>query len=326
MPANSFGQHFRITTFGESHGIALGVVIDGCPAGVLFDETLLHEWMQRRRPGSSSVVSSRNESDIPEILSGMFEGKTLGTPIAIIVRNQDARSEDYQKIKNNPRPGHADDVWQEKFGHADYRGGGRASGRETGARVMAAAIAQMFVQTISPEILIQGVITQIGPLTLTPEEQKNHFTGRVEKFLLQAKEEGKNYGGVVDLTIAGAPKGLGQPVFHKFKSDLASAYMSVGATSAVEIGDGFASASAEGSEFHRRGETESPYGGIRGGITTGEPISVRVAFKPPASVLDVAKKGRHDPCIVPRALPVCEAMTWLVLADHLLWQRLDRII
>ncbi|MBI4211657.1 MAG: chorismate synthase [Deltaproteobacteria bacterium] len=311
MPANSFGQRFVITTFGESHGPALGVVIDGCPANILFDHNLLDQWMARRRPGASAIVSGRNEEDRVEILSGVFEGKTLGTPIAMMVRNKDARSEDYADIKINPRAGHADDVWHDKFGHVDHRGGGRASGRETVARVMAGAVAHMVARELCPEISIHGRATNIGPLNLPAEQDA------LEQFLMAAKVDGKSYGGIVEVRMEGVPRGLGEPVFHKFKSDLACAVMSIGATCSFEIGAGFGAATAEGTIFHRQaGETQ--YGGIRGGITTGEPIVFRVAFKPPASVLDVAKKGRHDPCIIPRAIPVVEAMAWLVLADHLL--------
>lgn len=309
MFANTFGTKFRVTTFGESHGPAMGVVIDGCPAGLNFDHELLLRELARRRPGSSNIVSARNEADTPEILSGVFEGKTLGTPIAILIRNQDARSEDYATLANNPRAGHADDMWQQKFGHVDPRGGGRSSGRETVSRVMAGAVAQMLVRSKFPGITVAAQAVQIGPLTLPQDE------AQLENLLVSAKAEGKSYGGVAELRLENVPQGLGEPVFRKFKSDLAQALMSVGATIGVEFGAGFAATQAEGSEFHGSSEQEK-YGGIRGGITTGEPILARVAFKPTASVLDVAKKGRHDPCIVPRALPVLEAMSWLVLAEH----------
>ena len=337
MSANTFGQIFKITTFGESHGPAMGVVIDGCPSGVVWDEKLLVQQLERRRPGFSNVVSQRKEADVPEVLSGVFEGKTLGTPITIVVKNSDARSKDYDKIKNEPRPGHADDVWKNKFGHADHRGGGRSSGRETVSRVMAGAVAQMLAQTLMPEIKVLGFASQIGPFQLdesekspSPEKVESsvaRFPGaeqeKVEQLLLKAKEEGKSYGGVAEVCVTGVPSGLGQPVFHKLKADFARALMSVGATSGFEMGEGRNSVDAEGSEFHSR--SKSPYGGVRGGISTGEPITMSVFFKPTSSVLDVARQGRHDPCIVPRAIPVLEAMIWITLADHLLWQRTDTI-
>ena len=319
MAANTFGDRFCVTTFGESHGPAMGVVIDGCPAGVRFDEALLLREIARRRPGGATV-SSRAESDAPEILSGVFEGKTLGTPIALVVRNQDARSADYAGLA--PRAGHADDVWREKFGHSDPRGGGRSSGRETLCRVMAGAVAQMLLAQVAPELRVSSFASRIGPLALRHAGDRS---AEVEALLLDAKAKGLSYGGVADVRIENCPAGLGQPVFHKLKADLAAAWFGVGSTSAVELGEGAEAALAEGSEFHRRAPEASPYGGVRGGISTGELITARVSFKPTSSVLDVAKQGRHDPCIVPRALPVLESMAWLVLADHWLWARTDRV-
>lgn len=340
---NSFGRRLILTTFGESHGAALGAVIDGVPAGIKWSDEILLRELSRRRPGSSSVVSARAESDRPEILSGVFEGRTLGTPIAIIVRNQDARSSDYAEIERNPRAGHADDVWKTKFGHTDPRGGGRSSGRETLSRVIGGSVARMVLAELAPKLLIKGFAQQIGPFALDhadssseagaeidPEKSVARFPARkekqslVERLLTEAKAEGKSYGGTASIQVTGVPVGLGQPVFHKLKADLASAFLGVGAASAIEIGAGSAAVSAEGSEFHTRTETEV-YGGIRGGISTGDPLSVKVLFKPTSSVLDIAKKGRHDPCIVPRAIPVLEAMAALVLTDHLLWARTDQI-
>lgn len=348
MARNTFGKHFRITTFGESHGPAMGVVIDGCPAGVHWNEELLLFNMQRRRPGfyggnNESIVSSRKEEDLPRVLSGIYEGKTLGTPITLVVENKDTRSKDYDEVKKQPRPGHADDVWRLKFGHVDHRGGGRSSGRETVSRVMAGSVAEMFLQQVSGssssvqavasakqiaqfkafesehfELSKEHINQYVARLPQTEEEQK-----RLHDFLLLAKEKGKSYGGLISLKIMNVPAGLGQPVFHKLKSDLASALMSIGAVVGVELGDGFLVSDKEGSEFHK---TETPsYGGIRGGISTGEVISFNIAVKPTSSVLDVAKKGRHDPCIVPRAIPVIEAMASIVIADHFLWQRMDQI-
>ena len=346
MPANSFGSRFVVTTFGESHGAALGVVIDGCPAGVPFDLSLLTSELERRRPGGA-LVSGRRESDQPEVLSGVHEGRTLGTPIAILVRNEDARPADYAEVAARAgslrpaRPGHADDLWLSKFGHADPRGGGRASGRETVSRVMAGAVARMLLRELAPELRIQGLALQIGPLALSSAErtatadltsvQIDGFPARfpspekspeVTRLLESAKLEGSSHGGRALIRVSGVPAGLGQPVFHKLKADLASAFLGVGATSSVEIGAGSDAAGAEGSAFHA--SSRGQYGGIRGGISTGEPIEAIIGFKPTSSVLDVAKKGRHDPCIVPRAIPVLEAMMALVLADHLLWTRADQ--
>lgn len=340
MSANSFGQLFKITSFGESHGEALGVVIDGCPAGVSFDIKLLNKNLNRRRPGQNSVVSQRNEADNPEILSGVFEGKTLGTPICIIVRNQDQRSADYADIKNNARIGHADDTWVSKFGHVDYRGGGRSSGRETLARVLGGSVAQMLCSQMKPDIVVKGFATQIADVVLSEEEKKHIWELQIDNFVTRlpsleknqkiiellesAKKNGESYGGIVEVQIKNLPVGLGQPVFHKFKSDLAAAAMSIGATTSFELGAGNLAAVQNGQSFHSEMKS-SVYGGIRGGITTGELVHFKVGFKPTSSIKDISKKGRHDPCIVPRAVPVLEAMTWLLIADHLLWSKLDRV-
>lgn len=337
MSASSFGSRFVITTFGESHGTALGVVIDGCPAGIHFDEALLIKELERRRPGGA-LVSQRQEGDQPEVLSGVFEGKTLGTPIAIMVRNKDQKSQDYDSIKNSPRAGHADDVWQMKFGHRDHRGGGRSSGRETVARVMAGAVAQMVCKQLAPQMQLKGFSSQVGTFALSDSESAqvwtqdiDSFTARfpsaqhekVKELLTLAQAQGESYGGTAEIRIKAAPGGLGQPVFHKLKADLAQAYMSVGATSGVELGAGSEAPNEKGTAFHQSSQSEN-YGGIRGGISTGEEIMMKVHFKPTSSILDVAKKGRHDPYIVTRAVPVLEAMTWIVLADHLLWMKADR--
>jgi len=327
-------------TFGESHGAALGAVIEGCPAGLKFDHELLQKELHRRRPGQSDVVTQRNESDRAEVLSGVFENKTLGTPIAVLIRNQDAKSNDYQNIKNEPRAGHADDVWHEKFGHNDYRGGGRSSGRETAARVIGGAIAQMLNQTLAPKMQVIAYADQIGEFRLTSKEETEFINSnksiddyllrfpssqhdQVIELLRKAKDEGESFGGSIRLVIRNPLKGLGQPVFHKLKADLASAMMSVGATTGFEIGAGFSSVHQKGTDFHQN--NQSVYGGIRGGISTGDEITMRVAFKPTSSILDVAKKGRHDPCIVTRAVPVLESMVHLVLADHILLSRTDHI-
>lgn len=340
MSANSFGHLFKVTSFGESHGAALGIVIEGCPAGLQFDHELLLKNLARRRPGQSSVTTARNEQDQPEILSGVFENITLGTPICIIVRNQDQKSQDYDEIRNQARIGHADDTWKQKFSHVDHRGGGRSSGRETLARVIGGSVAQMLCQKLIPEIKLKSYASQIANFKLSQIEKNNIWNINVDEFatrfvsnnlqsevvqlLETAKQNGESYGGQVETQVQNIPLGLGQPVFHKFKSDLAAAMLSIGATTGFEFGDGFDSVSKKGTEFHQD-MNSSVYGGIRGGITTGEPMSFKVAFKPTSSIKDVAKKGRHDPCIVTRAVPVVEAMTWLVIADHLLWSKLDRV-
>jgi chorismate synthase len=357
MPsANRFGEIFQVTTFGESHGHAIGCVIDGCPAGVAITTEQIQGDLDRRRPGKASWTSARQEPDQVEILSGIFEGKSLGTPIAAIIRNVDARSSDYKEIQaavaagSNPvRVGHADDLWREKFGHSDVRGGGRASGRETATRVLAGSIAKQLVAAMAKNLNVVGFSSAIGNDKLEDSEYqalvKKFEAGKlgtdsidkmvarfpsstrekkIEALLVDAVKSGKSYGGAAEILISGVPRGTGQPVFHKLKSDLLGAYLSIGATAGAEFGAGFSASDKEGTQFHRGGSVDQ-YGGIRGGLATGELISARVAFKPTSTVMDAAKKGRHDPCIVPRAIPVLEAMTWLVLADHLLWSRLDRV-
>lgn len=319
MSANSFGQKFVITTFGESHGAALGVVIDGCPAGLEWDQTIIQENLQRRRPGTSAMVSGRKEADEYEILSGVFENKTLGTPIALIVRNQDSRSADYDAIKNNPRAGHADDVWRNKFGFSDHRGGGRSSGRETVTRVLAGSVAQMLVRKLAPEMKLDAKVIQVGDHPCSPENQDF-----INDILKKAQAEGESFGGIIQIQIQNPPAHLGQPVFHKLKADFAAAFMSIGAVTAVELGAGTSAVLQKGTEFHKEAVSQN-YGGIRGGISTGEMISFKVYVKPTSSILDVAKKGRHDPFIGTRAVPVIESMAYLVLVDHLLWIRTDTI-
>ena len=316
MSANSWGHCFHTTSFGESHGPALGVVIEGCPSGVLWDQKLLVSQLNRRKPGTHPWLSSRKEEDAPEVLSGVFQNKTLGTPIALIAFNHDARSKDYENLK--PRRGHADSIFKKKYTHVDPRGGGRSSGRETLSRVMAGSVAQMFVQQVSKNTKIQSSLKQVGPLKTFSQKD-------LENFLIEAKERSESYGGVAEVTIQNPPACLGQPVFKKLKSDLASAMMSLGASFCFELADGFSSLSEKGSVFHSPSRHQNPYGGLHGGISTGEPLTFQVGFKPTSSILDVAKKGRHDPCIVPRALVVLEAMAWLTLADHLLWARLDNV-
>ncbi len=342
MRGNSFGRALTLTTFGESHGVALGALIDGCPAGLEFDVAKLEAQLNRRRPGQSGITTARSESDAPEILSGVFEGKTLGTPICVIVRNKDARSKDYDP--SYFRAGHADRVWEDKFGHRDYRGGGRASGRETLARVIGGTVAE----TILPNtVSIVGFTRQIGthvatdiPAVLTREIVDEHSTRcpdpvvaeLIEAELLACKEAGDSRGGIVELWIDGVPRGLGEPVFNKAKALLGGAMMSVGAVVGVELGEGHLDAAAGGKSFHSgvsgSGEDAgiSPAAnGIQGGITNGERIRLRVFFKPASTVGSMAKAGRHDPCIVPRAIPVLESMAALVLADLYLLSKLDTL-
>lgn len=337
MSANIFGERFKIISFGESHGPALGVLIEGCPAGVAYDEALLMRELARRRPGQSDITTGRNEEDKPEILSGIYLGKTLGTPIAVVVRNHDQRSQDYAEVAQQPRPGHGDEAWIQKFGHTDPRGGGRSSGRETLARVIGGAFARMYMQAAHPKTQIFAFTDRVGEFTLTAPEHAGVRAEKIDEYaarfpsaraeeakayILKLKENGDSVGGSATVRIQNPPAGLGQPVFHKFKSDLAGAMLSIGATSGVDIGAGAEAAEAQGQAFHAE---KSNYGGIQGGITTGEEINVRVHFKPTSSILDVAKKGRHDPFIVTRAVPVLEAMAWLVAADHALWSRTDRL-
>lgn len=339
MSANIFGQRFQVMSFGESHGVALGCVVDGMPAGITFDADLVKLNLERRRPGQSQLVTARNEADEFEVLSGVFEGKTLGTPIALVVRNKDQRPSDYDLIQKAPRAGHADDVWKEKFGHSDPRGGGRSSGRETLARVMAGSLAQMYLRQVCPQLKVHVLASKIAHFELSESEWSaarklsaydypTRFPSaarqkEIENFLLAGKQKGESYGGLGTCLIQNPPRSIGQPVFHKLKSDLAMALMSVGAVNGVEFGEGFNSSNKPGTEFH--GGSSDVYGGIRGGISTGEEISMQVSVKPTSSILDVAKAGRHDPCILIRALPVFESMIWLTLADHVLWSKTDRV-
>lgn len=344
MPGNQFGRSFTLSTFGESHGPAMGALIDGCPAGVVWQQEMLNRFLERRRPGASAVTSGRQESDRVEILSGVFDNITLGTPIAAIIRNEDARSQDYKPEQMQARKGHATDLWQDKYGHSDPRGSGRASGRETVCRVIGGAVARMLVTQLYPESQVIGFVSRVGLIGLNDSDcvdvaealegdpwQIDEFSVRcpnlekneqMEMLLTKAKTTGESFGGVAFLRVAGLPRGLGQPVFNKLKSELTAAYMSVGATIGVEIGQGFEAAKSSGHEFHN---SRQDYGGLRGGISTGDPITVKIAFKPASTRQDMAKEGRHDPCIVPRAVPVLEAMTWLVLADQIMMARADKV-
>ena len=328
---NTFGTLFRVTTFGESHGPALGAVIDGCPAGVPLTREQVQAALDRRRPGQSALTTSRQEPDQVEILSGVFEGKTLGTPLAAIVRNADARPADYDAIKSNPRVGHADRVWLERYKHRDHRGGGRSSGRETLSRVIGGAVAEAMLARDVPSVRTTGWVSRVGTITasaprlgLTRADVDAHPTrcpdpeaaARMSEAILAARERGDSLGGCIDVRIEGLPIGLGEPVFGKLKALLAHAIGSVGTVSGVTWGpDDLEEAIARpGKQFHS--ETVA-YGGIQGGLSNGEPVHVRAFLKPPSTLGETAKSGRHDPCILPRAVPVLEAMTSLVIAD--LW-------
>lgn len=361
MGSNSFGNLFKITTFGESHGKAIGVVIDGCPAGLdLSEDDLLYD-LSRRAPGKSPYTTPRGEPDLPEILSGVFEGKTTGAPIAILIRNSDADSSKYEPIKELYRPGHANYTYLEKYGIFDWRGGGRSSARETVARVAAGAIAKKILRKWDVEIV--GYMIQIGtvrasvnPSNVTAAEVSESAvncpdsvaTEAIVKQLLIAMEEGDSLGGIIEVVARNVPPGLGDPVYEKIEGNLAKAMMSLPATKGFEIGSGFAAASMKGSEHNDlfikdssgvRTDTNNA-GGTLGGITTGMPLVCRVAFKPTSSIKKeqptIDSKGnkanfklpegsRHDPCVAIRAVPIVEAMTALVLVDALLMARLSKL-
>jgi chorismate synthase len=323
---NSFGHSFRITTFGESHGKAVGVVIDGCPPGIPLAEGDIQPFLDRRRPGKSPLESPRKEPDRVEILSGLFRGRTTGTPISLIVANRDVREEDYDELEEVFRPGHADFTYQAKYGIRDHRGGGRASGRETVARVAAGAVAAKYLAMNG--IKITGRILEIHG-----KRDPDAMTREIEK----ARDEGDSVGGIAEVLATGCPAGLGDPVFGKLDALLAHALMGIGAVKGVEIGEGFAAARMKGSTHNdamtRDGFATNHAGGILGGISTGQEIVARIAVKPTSSIaktqrtidrrgkeVSISIKGRHDPCIVPRILPVAEAMVTLVIMDAYLEQ------
>ncbi|MPV85234.1 chorismate synthase [Ostreibacterium oceani] len=347
MPGNSFGELFRVTTFGESHGKALGGIIDGCPAGILLDESDLQVDLDRRKPGTSKYVTQRREPDQVEILSGVFEGKTTGTPIGLIIHNQDQRSKDYGEIKNQYRPGHADLTYDKKYGFRDYRGGGRSSARETAMRVAAAGIAKKILRTRF-DIRITAWVSQIGTVRIPATDKSlihsNPFfaadadsIATLEDYLMAIRKSGDSVGAEVSVEATNVPAGLGEPVFDRLDADIAKALMSINAAKAVAIGDGFDAVSQLGSE-HRDEITPDGFesnhaGGILGGISSGQTIRAAVAFKPTSSILipgktidntgkavDLITKGRHDPCVGIRAVPIVEAMLALTLVDHLLRQ------
>jgi chorismate synthase len=323
---NTFGRSFRVTTFGESHGKALGVVIDGCPPGIPLSEGDIQPFLDRRRPGKSPLESPRREPDRVEILSGLFQGQTTGTPLTLMVPNRDVREEDYQELEEIFRPGHADFTYQAKYGIRDHRGGGRSSGRETVARVAAGAVAAKYLA--GKGIQITGRILEIHG-----KRDPDAMAREIEK----ARDEGDSVGGIAEVLVSGCPAGLGDPVFSKLNALLAHALMGIGAVKGVEIGEGFAAARMKGSKHNdamtREGFATNHAGGILGGISTGQEIVARIAVKPTPSIaktqrtldrwgkeVSISIKGRHDPCIVPRILPVAESMVALVILDAFLEQ------
>ena len=348
MSGNSFGRNFVITTFGESHGIALGCVVDGCPPGLPLDETDIQGDLNRRRPGTSRHTTQRNEPDQVEILSGVFEGFTTGTPIGLLIKNKDQRSKDYGDIKDKFRPGHADYTYQQKYGIRDYRGGGRSSARETTMRVAAGAIARKYLHT-RLGIAVTGYLSQLGPIELgAPNLDTVHDNPffcadpqrveELEKFMDALREEGDSIGAKISVLASQVPVGLGEPVFDKLEADLAKGLMSINAVKGVEVGAGFASITQRGSE-HRdemsaEGFSKNDAGGTLGGISSGQDILASIALKPTSSVsvpgktidksgaeTEIVTKGRHDPCVGLRATPIAEAMVALVLMDHYLRHR-----
>jgi len=350
MAGNTFGQIFRVTTFGESHGPAMGAVVDGCPAGLILDESIVQEELDKRRPGQREFSSARQEPDQVQILSGLFEGRTTGTPIAMIVYNQDARSKDYEELRNKFRPGHADLTFLKKYGLRDHRGGGRSSARETLSRVAAGAVAKVLLAREGIEVLaytleLGGVragrvdLAQIGRNEfMCPDPD---ILPAIRNRLAEVRKTGDSVGGLVEVVARGCPAGLGEPVFDKLDADLAGALMSIGAVKAVEIGSGLEAARLLGSENNDPitpdGFTTNRSGGILGGISNGDEIVVRAAVKPIPSIAkeqqtvdvdfnpaSITVGGRHDASAIPRIVPVCQAMVRLVLADHLLRQRTAR--
>lgn len=325
MSGNSFGQAFRITTFGESHGEALGVIVDGVPAGLKVSLTDLKQELKRRAPGHHAVHTARKEDDEPVILSGVFEDRTLGSPICVIVRNTNQRSQDYDALKDSYRPGHADKTTMMKYGIRDHRGGGRASGRETLARV----IGGYFAGLVIPKVSFYAYIEEVAHLRLkTPPADHSVSRGEIsvpdEKlsseiidFLKECKSKGESAGGVVTLSILNAPAGLGEPVFDKLKAEFAKAMLSIPACIGFSVSDGFEHSRLPGSVMSVNPQN---FGGMEGGISNGQEIILKMAFKAPSTVGDKAKQGRHDPCILPRVIPVVEAMAKIVMADHFLRQ------
>jgi chorismate synthase len=350
MAGNTFGTIFRVSTFGESHGKAIGGVIDGCPSGIELDLEAIQHDLDRRKPGQSAIVTQRKEPDEVEFFSGIFEGKTTGTPIGFAIHNTNQKSQDYGHIKDSYRPSHADFVYDKKYGFRDYRGGGRSSARETASRVVAGAIAKQFLKGVE----IQAFVSQVGDMKLDKDykdldlslTESNavrcpdpEMAMKMEKYIKSIKKEGDTIGGIITCVAKNVPIGLGEPVFDKLHAELGKAMLSINAVKGFEYGSGFEGVKMKGSDhndqFNSDGSTKTNYsGGIQGGISNGMDIYFNVAFKPVATVIQgyetidkegnkvqAQGKGRHDPCVVPRAVPIVEAMTAMVLADYALLNR-----
>lgn len=355
MSLNTFGHLFRVTTWGESHGPALGATVDGCPPGVEIDEAKIQTWLDKRKPGQNKYTTQRREPDQVRILSGVFEGQTTGTPVQLMIENTDQRSKDYSEIMEKFRPGHADITYWQKYGIRDYRGGGRSSARETAARVAAGGLAREAIKMLAPDLHIKGYMTQMGPNSIDRDnvdwdqiEQNPFWTPDAQaaedwaEYLDGLRKSGSSVGAVIEVVARGVPAGLGAPIYGKLDTDLAAAMMSINAVKGVEIGDGMAAAMLTGEENADEismGPNGPEYssnhaGGILGGISTGQDVVARFAVKPTSSILTTRKtitksgksaeiitKGRHDPCVGIRAVPVGEAMMACVILDHLLLHR-----
>lgn len=359
MAANTFGEIFRLTTFGESHGLGIGLIIDGCPSGFPIDENYIQHELNRRKPGQSKIVSQRNEGDVFTIQSGVFEGKTTGTPISIFIANADQRKKDYQHIQSVFRPSHADFTYQEKYGIRDFEGGGRSSARETAARVAAGAIAKGILSTLG--IRIFAYVSQVGPIKMDNNRIVDYsqiennlvrcpdplVAESMISYIMEIKKAGDTIGGKITCIIENCPVGLGAPVFDKLHADLAKAMMGINAVKGFEIGDGFDAIDKKGSEHNDIFTTDETgkiitktnhSGGVQGGISNGMPIYFNVAFKPVATIVQrqdtvdhegnattTEGRGRHDACVVPRAVPIVEAMAALVIVDHYLRNKVVRL-
>jgi chorismate synthase len=358
MGGSIFGQLFRITTYGESHGHSIGVVIDGCPAGIHIDQDFINKECARRRPGQSRITTQRDEADMPFITSGIFEGRSTGTPIHIQILNKDQRSKDYNHIKDAYRPSHADNTYDIKYGHRDYRGGGRSSARETAARVAAGAIAKLVLKEIG--VSVTAYVSQVGSIKMTDQMPIDmsviednvvraanlDLAVKMQDHIESIKNEGDTIGGVVSCVINGCPAGIGEPVFDKLHADLGKAMLSINAVKGFEYGSGFRAVTMKGSEhndeYYKEGgdllTKTNNNGGIQGGISNGMDINFNVAFKPVATIIQdqnsidqngnpviVKGKGRHDPCVVPRAVPIVEAMAALIIVDHYLRQKVVQL-
>ncbi len=358
--SSTYGKIFKISTFGESHGAAIGVTIEGCPSGLDFDLEFVQQELDRRKPGQSRITTQRKEADSVEVLSGVFENKTTGTPIALLIRNEDQRSKDYSHIAKQFRPSHADYTYQAKYGIRDYRGGGRSSARETAARVAAGAVAKLLLNSIG--IQISAYVSQVGKLKLEKTYQDLDLSQtdsnavrcpdvemakKMFDYIDDIRKKGDSIGGIIDCVVMGAPVGLGEPVFDKLHAELGKAMLSINAVKGFEYGSGFAGIESLGSEHndvfftdetgHVRTRSNHS-GGVQGGISNGEDIYFRTAFKPVATIMQdqesvnqdgeavlVSGKGRHDPCVLPRAVPIVEAMTALVLADFYLRNKVIKL-